>query len=395
MGLFRSLTGMVTVEIRTASVSDLLNVITNAGIPMYNLHQINELSVSGCIHRTDYRKLSNTLEKRHEQMIIREKTGIYWGLVGLCKRPILLAGICLLLTLSIILPTRVLFIDVEGNRHIPKEQILEEAEKAGITFGTSRRQIRSEESKNALLLSIPGLQWLGINTYGCTAVISVKEKTVTNDSYKPSNTSSVVARCDGVVKSMIVTKGDPLCAVGQAVQENQVLVSGYTDCGTYIKATGAEAEIIARTYHQIDAITPQNYRKRYDIQDRNVRYSIKIGKKLIKLYKDSGISDISCAKIYTENQLKLPGGFILPVTIIKEDVQSAMHEVCSTEEWAPGWMEKQAEKYLLDQLVAGEILNMRTLHSTNDDLYASYAYICHESIGISRDEEIEIDGKRD
>ena len=42
--------------------------------------------------------------------------------------------------------------------------------------------IRSEKVKNSLLQRIPQLQWAGINTDGCVAVISVREKTAIKNS---------------------------------------------------------------------------------------------------------------------------------------------------------------------------------------------------------------------
>ena len=89
-------------------------------------------------------------------------------------RPVLLAGLGILFLLAMYLPSRVLFIRVEGNMQIPDRQILAAAEECGIRFGASRREVRSEKVKNALLSSVPQLQWAGVNTAGCVATISVR-----------------------------------------------------------------------------------------------------------------------------------------------------------------------------------------------------------------------------
>ena len=80
-------------------------------------------------------------------------------------------GLCLLLLLVCILPTRVLFMRVEGNESIPENLILEAAEDCGIRFGASRSAVRSEKVKNGILSRISELQWVGVNTKGCIAVI--------------------------------------------------------------------------------------------------------------------------------------------------------------------------------------------------------------------------------
>jgi sporulation protein YqfD len=149
--------------------------------------------------------------------------------------------------LTIFLPTRVLFIHVEGNSTVEERRILEAAQECGIRFGASRRQVRSEKMKNRLLEKVPELKWAGVNTSGCTAVISVREQPVQEQRTGYTGISSIVAACDGRITSCTVTKGNGLCAPGQVVQKGQLLISGYLDCGICIRVTGAEGEIFAET----------------------------------------------------------------------------------------------------------------------------------------------------
>jgi hypothetical protein len=50
-----------------------------------------------------------------------------------------------------------------------------------------------------------------------------------------------------------------------------------------------------------------------------VRYSILLGKKRINFYKGSGIYDGSCVKMVSQYHLTLPGDYVLPVTVVKEE----------------------------------------------------------------------------
>lgn len=396
MSIFESITGMIKVEIKTASTYELLTAISRAGIPVFDLLVVDALTISIRIKRTDYKELKALLEKRNEEISIKQKTGTYWSLRNFCKRPLLIVGICILFFLTIFLPTRILFVRVEGNKCVPTQQILEEAERTGICFGTSRRSVRSERIKNTVLSYIPQLQWVGINTYGCVAVISVQERTPADVSSQLPNISSVVADWDGIIQSMVVTRGTPMCSVGQAVYKDQVLVSAYTDCGSVIKATRAEAEIIARTYRKIDAITPKEYIKKGKQRDTTRRYGIRIGKKLIKLYKDSGISGITCDKIYSEHPIKLPGGFYLPIALISEETHKRdIKPITEDDESDYSWMHYQSESYLVEQLTAAEIVSRSNMLQISDGVVrTSGQYVCCESIGVSRNEEIDIDGQR-
>ena len=55
-------------------------------------------------------------------------------------------------------------------------KILERAEYCGVHFGAKAGSVRSEQVKNRLLFEIPELRWAGVNTTGCTAVITVAER---------------------------------------------------------------------------------------------------------------------------------------------------------------------------------------------------------------------------
>ena len=174
MDLWKSLGGMVAIEITSADPAALLTAVHNAGIGIFQTVQKDDLTLRLHIQRTHYRVIKKLCERRGNRIRLLRRIGLYWTLKGLLKRPVLLSGIAALFLLVCFLPTRIYFVQVEGNLEIPAQKILEEAENCGIRFGASRRKVRSEQMKNALLSAIPELQWAGVNTFGCTAIVSVR-----------------------------------------------------------------------------------------------------------------------------------------------------------------------------------------------------------------------------
>jgi hypothetical protein len=134
------------------------------------------------------------------------------------KRPALAGGL-LLLVLILWLPSRVLFICVAGNTLVPEKQILEAAEKCGVGFGASRKDVRSESVKNALLEALPQLQWVGVNTSGCHAVITVREKSLPEKEEESDFPASMVASRDGYILSCTAERGSLAVTPGQTVQQ--------------------------------------------------------------------------------------------------------------------------------------------------------------------------------
>lgn len=390
MQIPKSITGMVRIRVESADPAQLLSAFNRVGVRLYNVTYINELAVELTIHAADLPSATSIVEKRGEQIVDRGRKGLLFAIRKVTSRPVLIAGLLLLLVLSVFLPSRILFVEVEGNREVPERLIIEHAAQAGIQFGASRSAVRSEKLKNTLLGELPQLQWAGVNTRGCVAVITVTERDpepVDNDS---APISHVIATRDGVIRSITASSGTPLCQIGQAVEKGQVLVSGYTDCGIAIKAQRAEAEIFAQTNRFMRTITPTSYSHRGDILARTQKYRIILGKKQINLWKDSGISDATCVKMYKEWYLTLPGGFVLPVGIGVEYCTTYDASVLETADVTNSvWLEKWSEDYLLSHMVCGQIINRKiSVAHENGVQQLSANYDCVEIIGSNRDEEL-------
>ena len=391
MGLIRSITGMVAVEMDSADIPALLSAIAELGIPVFHAEIKGELTLQLRIRREDWRGVRTLCRRRGERVRIRNRLGLYWELKGLLHRPVLLAGFAALVLLVLLLPRCVLFVRVEGNHRIPDARILEAAADSGIRFGATRREVRSERMKNALLDAVPQLQWAGVNTYGCLAVISVRERPAQEQELLESGgIGSIVAACDGLVLSATASRGTCLCRPGQAVARGEVLISGYTDLGLAIGATRAEGEIFAQTRRLLRAVTPLEARLRGDQQEKVVKFSLLIGKTRINFWKGSGICGGSCGRMYEEYYITLPGGFRLPIALIKETVTvSEIRTVPLDPTALQVSMERFGKDYMCRQMICGSIQgeSMEYLEE-NGILMLKGEYLCTEMIGRFRQEKI-------
>ena len=384
------LPGNITVEITSADMEKLLNILISKEIIMEKILYCDELTVRVTIARRDYKLLCPLAEQNGAVIKILGISGVFLTAQRLMARPVLVAFVLTVFLLACYVPSRIFFLAVEGNVQIPDQYILEIAGECGIDFGAKRRLVRSEMMKNRLLEKIPQLQWAGINTVGCTAVISVREKTTQEKQPVPGYTvSSIVASRDGIVQNCTVLQGNPLCSVGQAVKEGQVLVSGYLDCGIVTKTMLADAEINALTFRDIEVISPAPTFIKGDVQKTKTNFGLRFGKNLIKFYKGSGNSGTSCGKIYSEEYVHLPGGFRLPIAVVKETViyyeeRKEKPAVSEKEEWLLDF----SETYLKNTMVSGQIISAETqMNPTEDACYFFGKYTCTEMIGEIRYEQ--------
>ena len=390
MDFWQSLNGMVTLKIISADLTGILGTIHNAGIVLLQVSAEDELTMILTVRRQDVKHLRRLAKKKGAEVVNVGYGGLYWTIRSLLGRPVLLGGILFFLVLSIYLPTRVFFFRVEGNVNVPTRLILEQASACGLEFGASRRAVRSEKVKNALLEAMPQLEWTGVNTAGCVATISVRERQLSTPEDDGKGVSSIVATRDGIIQEVTVTGGSAQCKVGQAVKKGQILVSGYTDCGISIRAQRARGEVFALTERKIIATIPIDWVYRGENQTVTKKYAVIIGKKRINFYKGSGILDTGCVKMYEEKFLTLPGGLQLPLAIVTEVWITAPSVSLSVSvDESSSVLTDLARAQLQQSMIAGRILTQTEAFSQEEGvLKLEGVYQCLEMIGKEQSEEI-------
>lgn len=382
---------LVKLEVMCADIPAVLSGLNRMNVIIKKMKQTDLLTVCFVTNYKFLPAVRMIAEKYGGDVKITETQGIKKAFTIFHHRPILITCVMMIAFLALFLPTRVLFVETAGTQSVSSKYVIEKAAECGIRFGASRRKVRSEEVKNKLLSAIPQLHWAGVNTKGCVAVISVEEKSVADrNDMQEKHVGGIFASHDGVITSCTVQKGTPLCRVGQAVKEGELLVSGYVDCGLILQATCADAEITARTLRILKVISPTLNDIRGGIPHRSSKFSLQIGKKLINFFKDSGISGGSCVKMYSKKYLTLPGNHYLPIAVI---IEQHMHYPYLTEQMDAVDSEHDvnlmSEKYLRSQMIAGEIIDAKTQISYENDYCCLVGtYSCTETIGRVKYEEL-------
>lgn len=387
MGIWNRFSGCLEVELTSAGLEEAYGEIVNRRISLYRVIQVDALTVRFVVTKRDYIQIQSLCKQKGWGARICDRRGLYWHLHYLSGRYVLAGALFLCAILTVFLSSVVLIVEVEGNERVPSRWIVEAAGESGIYFGVSKKSIRSEEVKNKLLSQIPELKWVGVNTVGCRTIISVRERVRETDT-EQFGVCNIIANKAGIIDTVLVTKGTPMCKPGQAVQEGQILISGYTDCDFTLLSTQAEGEIYANTIHTVSAVTPKLWILRHKINRTQARYSILFGKNRIKLWKGSGICPTTCGRIYKEFYLTLPGNFQLPIALAVEHIIN-WDTFCADVPGASEMLQKYAGEYLAAQMTAGAVLQRsESIISEEDVLYLIGEYLCREMIGIVQPEWI-------
>lgn len=381
MDLWWKIAGYCRIRLTGADPMRTLRLLSRE-IRLEQIEWESGLSISFDCARRDRGILEHIAERQGDRLEVLGESG-FPQLWKTCRSmPGIMLFLVVLTGLSLWIPSRILFVQVEGNQNVPTSLILETAEKCGVGFGASRKELRSEEVKNSLLHLLPELSWAGVNTEGCVATITVRER----QQQPPQNLRTrgdIVAARSGIVTSFTSYSGTPLCKVGQAVQKGQVLISGVTDVGLKTRVTAAEGEVFADTVAEVSAVLPRQTLHRGEDEETFRRYSLIIGKKHIKFDSDSGILYPGCGKMKEVIPWKLPGGWQLPVSLVIDTYTKSQWDPTEYPRWtAEEALLKGIRRQISDHAVAAEIRNEQLALAQEDALFRMEGKIgCREMIG--------------
>ena len=369
------LTGWVRLRLTSADPAARLREFAEE----YRLEKIvfyDDLTAEFDISAPDAKKLRVRERERLERT---GGGGLPRFLAGLARWKILTAAVLLLGVQTVLLPTRIWFVEVRGNGSVPAALIAERAEECGVYFGASRRELRSEQVKNHLLWAIPELKWAGVNTEGCVAVITVavrQEEEGTSD----GQPGDIVAASDGVVDGVVNQSGTVLVKPGQAVRAGETLISGTSDLGTVVLSERAAGEVYGLTRREITAVLPSQTRSREETGAVVRKFSLRIGKKYVNFSNDSGILYGTCVKMRTVKYLTLPGGFQLPVALVTDTYRLCRTDAVSREMDTQALL-SEVRRYAREAMTAGTILREETAVRENSLRAVLH---CRELIGVFR-----------
>ena len=97
----------------------MIEKINEREIPLYHVKKTGELTVSFRCARNSQQSVSKLCEKYGSEVHFQENRDLGWCILSVLRHRVLVTGIIVLFLMTWYLPTRVLFIRVEGNVQIP------------------------------------------------------------------------------------------------------------------------------------------------------------------------------------------------------------------------------------------------------------------------------------
>ena len=306
-----------------------------------------------------------------------------WGLV--------LGGI--FAVVCMVLSQRVVWsIDIEGNKNVPDEAIIEMLGTCGLTVGAELSLIDVDSVENRFLILSDDISWITVNLVGTVAKVEVREvaRAEEDQGYVCSN---LIAAKNGRIVEFSKVRGDICVRLGDAVSEGQLLVSGVygsdTTSARFVRSCG---QVFAACEKEYFIEIPLEYEKKVYTGEQKIKKSIIFFEKEVKFFGNSGNSYASCDTIEVVKYAdafglgKLPFG-IRSVTYLEYTVKTAVR----TEEEAREEAIRQLWQRVADDSPEGQVLSKSLVGELTDKGYVLRARVTTlENIAIEQEVKIEI-----
>lgn len=225
LSLTRWLLGYVQFAVLGGSMERFLNQCARAGIYLWNIR--GAPGCSACVPAGRYRQLRCCARRAGCRLKVKKRVGLPFVTMGIRRRRGVLVGAAVFAALLWVLSLHVWCVEVTGNSTIPAAQIEAELLAMGIQPGVKKTAVDPPALQQALMLKFPQISWLSVNTRGCTAEITLQEKTERPvPEVKDTRPCNIKAAATGQILELNVYAGTPAVKKGDAVVEGQLLVSG-------------------------------------------------------------------------------------------------------------------------------------------------------------------------
>lgn len=381
-GLARWLLGNVRFTGTGGMPERFLNLAAHAGIRLWGMRKRDGV-LSAYVNIRSYRALRPLARKCGMRMRISRKRGLPFFLFRCRNRKGLFVGAAFFIAIYYVLSMYVWTVDVHGNTTLDTADVLAAAEERGLYVGSLKQGFDPAGLSNELMLALPDVGWVSVNTMGCTASIELREKIQAPEITDTETPTNVVASFAGQVLRMEVFGGEAAVKVGDAVTEGQLLIRGVVEneAGetSFQHASGVVTAETRRELHVEMNEKQTVWEPTGEIVWRcSTRvFGIQIPLTFVGVPKGPYRRETAVSPFVV-------GGVTLPVSIFTEKwSELEQRELTLTEEEAREAAQAELEKLEADTFPEAKVKHRSYTFSYSDGIYClTGSYVCEEDIAV-------------
>ncbi|MBQ2960737.1 MAG: sporulation protein YqfD [Oscillospiraceae bacterium] len=357
--------GRIRLQIFAALPESYINAAAASGIEIWRLKRIDSNTLCFDAFESSLEMLeqlakacSAEIEVFRYRAVRRRILKSRWLLLLLCL------GMGTLLLISSLFIWKV---EVHGNSHLSKGEILRVLEDSGIYVGRFWPGIKADDVRGEFMPKLPDVGWMTVNISGSRAVVLINERQQKPEIYDEAAAADLIASKTGLLRRVSVLNGKAAVEPGQAVVVGEKLADGRLESimGSE-RLVRARGSVMADTWYEIDSVCPEEMELKSQRGISRHRFALVLGKRRINFYISSGKAIDECDKIINDYTLGVEGHFALPLRLVHEVIipyESTAGKGYDTEEMGRSLLAT------LDSSVEGQILQSSLTESFARGLY--------------------------
>ena len=381
-------TGYVNIKVEGFFIERFMNMCRAKKILLMDIKRDKSTIMYANVRPEDYKKLRQIAKKTKSKIKIESKKGLPFTAHKYRKRKIFVV-LFLIITIAIVVSSNYIWnIDISGNVNISKEELLKSLEENGLNIGISKNDMDTNEVINKIRLNRDDIAWIGITVKGTNAIVKIKETEKAPKIIDENIYCDIVANKTGIITKINVQNGTAAVAVGDIVEQGQILVNGYLE-GKYTgtRYVHSIANVEAKVWYTQTKKEPLTQEIPVETGNQETKYSIKFKKNQINLFKT--LSKFEKYDTINENKkLMLFSNFYLPIEVVKTtNKEYVLQEITYTEEELKNILEEKIDTELLKKIEdTNNIVNKNVnTYLNNGYLEVEVTYEVLENIGIEQE----------
>ncbi len=218
--------GYVRVKITTPQPERFLNIAVINNIYLWDIERSSANEIIFSVSAKGFKKLRKIVFSVRGRVKILKKRGFFLFLRRLKSKKVILFGLIPLILTLTLLSSMILEIEITGNNLTETSQVLEKLREINLQKFAFRSNIDSDKIYLKLLRELEEVSWVGVYENGTRLTIEIKERRTPPEIIPKDTPCNIVAKTDGVIRSLTVENGEALVKVGDVVKKGQVLISG-------------------------------------------------------------------------------------------------------------------------------------------------------------------------
>ena len=385
--LWNYIRGYVIIFVEGYFLEKFVNICTRRQILLWDIKRRQSSKMTLKVSIRGFKMLKPVAKKTGCRIRILKKRGLPFFLNRYRRRKTFLLGAAVFIVLFYIMTSFVWSVEVTGNKNIETDLILKSLAAHGVKPGVLKYKINPEEVAGNIILDVDGLSYVNVLVRGTKIKVEVAEGVKRPQIVPLNEPCDIVAKKDGVIKSIVVKIGQAQVKEGDTVRKGQLLISGsipIKGAENNPKRVHAMGEVLARTWYE--GRQPVELEVRTGRTKDNLTLVL-FSKEIALFHKEVDFNDFEKVKI--EKNLSIGKEFVLPFGLVIEryyenDSVKADISLEDAKENAASIAYKKAAKNIPE---GAKIVDRRVdfIENENGEIVADVIIECLEDIGVAKE----------